>query len=820
MRFTSLRIAGFRGFNEVQTIDLSGPLVVFEGPNGSGKTSIGEALEWLLYGKTLKRAKGEELSKREYTGSYKNTHFTGPGLPFVEAQLEDLSGKVRMIRRELKADETSSLTVDGAPAPGLRAFGVDTLYDRPLILQHTLQDFIFMKPKARYEVLSAMMGLESLITFRNTVESAKTEFGKRLPQGAVQAKSRQVLLLAELRQEEVLSPIAALIEGGKLAEARRHVEQVAEGLVPLGTSESDFVQLLKSIKAAKERAQLDWGKFSASVINTPADTPAVRQLVAVQGRVKNLLELLAKAQAATARTRAPQREQDPNRRQFYELGLHFLDRENPAHCPFCATDSLTPERVAAIREAARESPAGLSAIQQVQAELHGFASDLRDQMGEVSKLVPSRPEAEDVQKIQDIGGLSAGAFLASNEALAAHLDAISDAFRRVDVSRKAVETALTTDTIPAGSHDLAEAVAEYSAAVSELPAVLNAYAANYNLLEPAIRAGLASAADVKKIERTTKALEQWEDVVIAQAAREVDQAFGDLIRDIRDFTGKKQKEVLRCRDQEVKDWYGMLNPASDVAYDGIVPGTDNLELRARTFTKTMAAAPNLSSSQLNCVGIAVYLACATRPGTPFRTLLIDDPVQSMDDEHTEAFKKRVISKLLTDGYHVIVLTHMQLLGSDIESLYRKRGAIRYKMSGYTRSGPCIDWKGPEIGRLLDAVRKNKDSTNEEYRKQATLDLRTFIETFVKDLFKAETQGTVSRRYEDKAWGELRELLRRCPHFETDDEPKLEDTHSFTSRHLHTDDRMPQRVPGAPQITVHYQEMSQLLDKYKQLLGIR
>ncbi len=52
-----------------------------------------------------------------------------------------------------------------------------------------------------------------------------------------------------------------------------------------------------------------------------------------------------------------------------------------------------------------------------------------------------------------------------------------------------------------------------------------------------------------------------------------------------------------------------------------MPGTDNLELRARTYKKTMFAAPNLSTSQLNCVGLSVYLACATRGGTPFTTLL-------------------------------------------------------------------------------------------------------------------------------------------------------------------------------------------------------
>ena len=67
------------------------------------------------------------------------------------------------------------------PKSDLREFGIRTMYDRPLILQHTLQDFIFMKPKGRYEMLSAMLGLEPLMTFRTTVESGKTEFNKRIP---------------------------------------------------------------------------------------------------------------------------------------------------------------------------------------------------------------------------------------------------------------------------------------------------------------------------------------------------------------------------------------------------------------------------------------------------------------------------------------------------------------------------------------------------------------------------------------------------------------------------------------------------------------
>jgi hypothetical protein len=819
MRITQLKVRGFRGFNEEQPIDLSDPIAIFEGPNGSGKTSIGEAVEWLLYGRTLKRTKGDELSKREYDGCYRDIHFIGPGEPFVEAEVQDLKGKDRKIRRELRQDETSVLQVDGNVVTDLRAFGINTMYDRPLILQHTLQDFIFMKPKARYEVLSAMLGLEPLIAFRNTIEAAKTEFSKRLPQRVREAESQRTLLLGSLRLEPVLIPVANLIEAGKFTEARDHLHQVAGGLVQSGTPAAELLNAIKIAKAVQERAQLDWGRYAGTVINTPADTGAVRLLAGLDARIATIRQHLADAATTTGPTQAPAREQDPQRRQFYQIGLHLLDANHPPTCPFCAADSLTPERIAALRESVADTAQGQSAIQKALAEVRAFMTALAAQLAEVKRLVPNRPEDADIEKIRVIGGPAASAFLDSNTALGAQLSQYGASFERLEQALKAVEAALSTGSVSDG-HDLAQALAAYGLAVKELPAALNAYAANYNLLDPTIRVGLASAADIKKLERIGLALETWRDLEIAQEYRIIDASFQELIRETRTFTEAKQKEVLASRDIEIRTWYAMLNPVSDVAYDGINTSTDNLELRAKTYAKPMMAAPNLSTSQLNCIGLAVYLACATRKGTPFKTLVIDDPVQSMDDEHNEAFKKQVIEKLLKDGYHIVLLTHMQPLAGDVEALYRKKGAALFKMRPYSRSGPSVEWKGPGIGRLLDDVKCNKDATNEEYRKTATLSLRQFVERFAKDLFKAQTGRLISKRYEDRPWGELKALLKHCNDFDPNDEPKLEDTHSFTSRHLHSDERMAQEVPNSAQLNAHYITMSEILEKYKKVLGFQ
>ena len=152
----------------------------------------------------------------------------------------------------------------------------------------------------------------------------------------------------------------------------------------------------------------------------------------------------------------------------------------------------------------------------------------------------------------------------------------------------------------------------------------------------------------------------------------------------------------------------------------------------------MMAAPNLGTSQLNCLGLAIYLACATRTGSPHRFLLFDDPIQSLDDEHTQSFKKDAIGKLRRNGYQVFVLTHMDPFANDLERLYRSDGAILYKMLSYGVSGPSIELGGPEIVGFLNVIRRNKDSANEGYRKQATQDLRQFVERFIKDFYIAET----------------------------------------------------------------------------------
>jgi hypothetical protein len=818
MKLIDITVAGFRGFNEELSIDLSGKLVIYYGPNGSGKTSIGESIEWLFYGKTIKRVKGDEISKREYEGSYRNTHYSRPENPFVEARIIDNAGSQRTIRRELKADETSILSVDGKPVDNLKEFGIGNLYDRPLILQHTLQDFIFMRPKERYDVLSAMLGLDPLIDFRSAVETAKNDFTKNLPSNATSAQNRASLLIASLDATPLLQPVARAIAQRKLDDARKHLVDVALGRVPGGTKEADLLSALSQAKASKERARLDWGRFSLNPVASPDSHPAISELANLQKHVGEFENHLAEAEKKVAES---PREIIPSQlRQFYEIGLSLIKNDNAAECPLCLQETLTAERVARIRQAVVVTPQAKPPLSAAQASMTLLQRALNAQWQEAKKMIPLTPNESERKTIAELVPGGADQYFSSCSVIEQLAGEIEEKKRVLDRSITSVHNALQEGNAPkTETLDLNSALQGYAGDIKKLPGVANGYAANYASIDALVKSTLASESDVQFLSLLVRGIEQWKDIKVSNEINSIQEEIQELIRQTRSYIGSKQKQILGLRDQEIKSWYQRLSGGVAVGYSGINPGTDNLELRAKTFAKVMMAAPNLSASQLNCIGLAVYLATCTRNGSPFRFVLFDDPIQSMDDEHTEAFKKEVISKLISDEFQVILLTHMDQFANRVESLYRSHNPAIYRMEEYTQAGPIIDWKGPEVQKLLNDVKRNKDATSEGYRKQAVQALRQFVEEFVKDIFTRDTGKTISKRYENKSWGELRNLLRQCARFDAADEPALEDTHNWTSPFLHTDDTLAHTVPPSGHINPHYEAMKALLEKYRDILAI-
>jgi hypothetical protein len=101
IRLKSVEPHYFRGFREIQQpINFNGYLVVFEGRNSSGKTSLAEALEWLFTGR-LSRREGKDLgSARELENCISNEFRPENDKTWVKTTLESQ-----------KKEETESFTL-------------------------------------------------------------------------------------------------------------------------------------------------------------------------------------------------------------------------------------------------------------------------------------------------------------------------------------------------------------------------------------------------------------------------------------------------------------------------------------------------------------------------------------------------------------------------------------------------------------------------------------------------------------------------------------------------------------------------------------
>lgn len=822
MRLITLTVQGFRGFNQKNEIEFARDLTVAYGKNGMGKTSLGEALEWLLYGKTAKRVKGDTISKREYSNSYKNVHYTGTQKPFVELVAKFTDGTSHVLRRELNPDESSSAFLDTSPCASFGELGIASEFGRPMILQHTLQDFIHMPPKQRYTALSSMLGLEPLMVLRANVDTLQgpgpESYAKRKPKRARDARQFLDDLRADAQSYEQTKAFTARLSlrPEALPKARDDLAAlIADALDEVVPEDQVPARLRKAVMAA-EKAVLDWRAFAVPEVSH--ETISIREngLSACAERARGFLKVLSSHEKVHSKRM---------QRQFYELGLQQLRLEEPKVCPFCEHPTLTPERIAAIRERVRTPATDEDEHSALAEEYRTYSKSLPHLLPEASDVLPTVPnerEKEVLARLLPNGAKrQAEVFETAASAAKQHIERLEEAREAVLIAADALSGRLRGEKKEEDTADeLPELLEAFAARVQDALAAAQTYEAAYKALDSTVGASISSQRTVNYLGLLEKAWCHWGPIQIAVYDRHVEESLLELRRDVMAFTSKKIKQILEVRMREIKAWYNELNADEPVTFQKIDIGTDNLPLIAESFGKPMAAAPNLSSSHLNCLGIAVYLACATREGSPFGFLLIDDPVQSMDEDHTEAFKVKVIRKLLDKGFQLVILTHLKGLAKSIEGYHhRSCDLLSLHFATYAHTGPSIEIQLPALRSYLANARDYMNADGDHMRAVAVTSLRRFVERFVKDLYVAQTSKSVPRRFQDANWFELKRILLQCKDFKPTDESRLNATHDFTSTHLHEDDTQPQDVPKPHQIQVYVSDMESLLDDYRHILGV-
>ena len=746
LRLVSIRPHYFRGFKALLgPIDLTGDLIVIEGKNSSGKTSLAEALEFLFQGSLSRREEHVEGSPAELENCIGNQLRPSGESTFVEARFVKHLGtpneKNVVLRRRLTRDYgttstsicESKLLLDGSElSKEEEAEILEELFSfvPPLLMQHTLRSFVQSLPSQRRQYFERIFSLNEL-----TDLIGKAVIGKaKLPEfknpkggnGLLQWES----LIGQLRHPEAKKYAGKAKSGAK----RDQTRALAAALIEVARLEFSAPNL----DLAEVETWIDQKQKGAR----QKSFPPLAQLRPKQQPNHELSKNLAGSETRKANAEARWKEYEFARNStnavrenalaialalenMVQVGL--IDREQAIQiCPLCGHESpatLTKNRLVEIGGWKPLVEAEKDARANFDAEIRLLKDDLQVLIQESRHTLPVLPDLD--QYLKDV----------SSEVLNAASSLVRVRSRIETVMRQHVDKAQLLVDADMGKLDTLEKVTNYASEctacignLKDLPKHAEQYRKSLRSLESIVGQAASLDEDYRKRESWLTCYRAQGDILddfeweiaklssqkeLANIRKELMKFRGNYLESRRVMFSEGMQEVWSCLREDTYSAFSNLQVPVPKGKGFPVLLEVKATLDDGSETKEIDALKVFSESQVNALGIAAFVTRSRLLGHDL--LIFDDPVQSMDEDHFKTFARDVLPPILDEGRQVILLTHNETFARDISYWHHERVnyvTLRVRMSQV--DGCLVDEGNRRFSeRLRNAEKLAKEGKNNE-----------------------------------------------------------------------------------------------------------
>ena len=691
LTFLWVEIEGFRGFRDKQRIDLDASMVIVTGPNGTGKTSFFDALQWLLLG-SIERL--EPLRLRRNTEHIVNA-FRGDQPAIVSAAIQ-VGKDIAEIRREGRYDAAvlewsgSEGVLHGQEAErrlaqALSARAEDKvalrrhLMTSALLQQDVVREVLEDKPADRYRQLGSLLGVDEVREFEAAAR-ARADRHSTAGRSARQSLStldtqltRARAAAEKLQAQQASAPDTELARAELAERLQRHADVLAL-TVELPSASADALLLQSNVRdlgdyfanVVRELEQVRADAASLESIDpTRADTVRTEQAQsdALLAEARTALE---KAEAALAVARS----QSEALAALASTALPLLG----ARCPVCEQEIDRDEVERHLRELMAAGGADLPRLEQERGVAAAAVADAekRKRTADSEAVAVERREAaaKGVGRRQETlaSAVQEGVVRAASAGIELSLGNDND---RLNAQRLAA----TVD----GLRTLWGAAGDLASVLRALPTgeQLTAAEGEVRRLEILVAEAREQTAAASAREEEARTLQRAATRAAAAVSNARFRLLVPLISDI--FSRLDPHPVFKDLDFAL-GVYNERGVASPVVRD------TELDVEAEPLTV-------FSSSQANVAALSVFLSLGWAAGAdamPF--VLLDDPLQSLDDVNALGFAD--LCRHIRRQRQLIVSTHDRRLAGLLERKLAPRVAAEttrvVEFKSWTRRGPELE----------------------------------------------------------------------------------------------------------------------------------
>jgi len=746
----TIELQGFRSYGaEQQIAEINAPIAVFWGPNSKGKTSFAEAIEFLLTGQIVKR---EILASRqdEFTDALRHAHLDDNVETFVAATVQCSDGILRKIKRVLNADYAkqggcvSTLYIDDqvVEESTLSDIGIVLLQPpliAPVLAQHTLNYLFTAKSSDRASYFKALLEATDLDEFRasvTTLEQLYSMPGLPLLEKLTKVASIDVISrhVNDTSSTDLVQLENSFLDGSKAVLEAEEIE-VPEGLP----------QRIEAIKTALEEKRAKHFPLHllthGQLTNFPEPTNDVWEILEaflvekqkIDDETKRLIVLFKAA-----------------------LEIPSISEANDKQdCPLCGSNNtLTPERI----ELIRKNIAATEAFQTAKTQALNIIRTLRTQLENHERIIESAlPQLVQISSRER--KQSGFTFTKLHELLGEGSDKFVAPW--IITLRALLRQSRDTKTlIKSFSDDLSHFIDDPNILLTIQPLKENlatVIESNKKLLQMELEYVTAT----ESLHQTLKTLldqlgdtEGWAEFIdLGRALPELRLAIIErtvrlkLISELKASIKAIDKGIGKVLDdkfcdlsKEINTWWELLRGGDSTFFSAVQRrGKNTIDFKAGLATPIDANNPKMrdviavfSDSQLHCLGLAIFLARAERYGSGF--VVLDDPVQSSDEDYRVHFRHQVINRLHGEGIQVIVLTQHKNTRRDIATANEHLGVDQFQIEiPDPAKGSVITKTDDELSMMLASASPYTTTDTLSIRKDGGRKLRDATERFCKML---------------------------------------------------------------------------------------